>query len=664
MGRSKNKKNTRRRGNRKFVSEGSSSSSENEIQGDAPEESASSAKTTERGKIKGDVPEESSSSSKKTGRGKVKGEHIQAVQSTGGLDEGKDELQHLPPVKATKSLEERITEFKHIQAVNAAEALEKRITERPTGDDFKCALEQTRKNVINLRQESYEDIPVFPYAYADRKTSPTDNKRAPPLWVTEIHDDDYIRDNLSLDWLSSSPTLEQIDNLYGQLNQHAFYVCSHTMVSSRVVKVAPKDVPKGIEEIVLKGTPITSACDELIKEIYHIIRIKDTREGYEGFLDFLRANSNGYIGAFRWLKDLSQAKTVWCYFWDETRIIYILKFLKFVPTNYRSAYTYVENAKFGIETLEFGIDALKHVYFNPDGEKSKGAEIFFQIYLSFLGEGPRSNIVKRIIKRCISSQSHEHSPQLGVMIQGVITNWGFLSKTACFLRLMILELALAKNLIEEKPDPKDPLKPHPSLQKLFSQFAYNCRVAQCRCDRVVGHVKNIDREYDLIKQELNGKLMYGSVAYDKIVDDCLSLILHDEKLVCAIIMREKGSDELVCLKDEESVEEDKFWKKFAEVKEAYRKEHKDYILLRFLSDCVPVLQRWKYTRFVIDHIGYDEMNTWCARYLAYTHCMSEAEAGVAVVKEWNKEHRNVRVKLKDIVMFLEKNLLVSERSNG
>lgn len=512
---------------------------------------------------------------------------------------------------------------------------------------------------------------MFPYAYADRKTSPTDNKRAPPLWVTEIHDDDYIRDNLSLDWLPSSPTLEQIDNLYGQLNQHAFYVCSHTMVSSRVVKVTPKDVPKGIEEIVLKGTPITSACDELIKEIYHIIRIKDTREGYEGFLDFLRANSNGYIGAFRWLKDLSQAKTaVWCYFWDETRIIYILKFLKFVPTNYRSAYTCVQDAKFGIDTLEFGIDALKHVCLKPDGEKSKGAELFFQFVLAFLGEGPRSDILKRVIKRTIRSVSHEQCPQLGVMVRGVITNWGFLCKTACFLRLMILEVALGKNLIKEKPDPNDPLKPHQSLQKLFSQFAYNCRVAQCRCDRVVGNVMNIDQECDLIKQELNGKLMYGSVAYDKIVDDCLSLILHDEKLVCAIIMRENGSDELVGLKDEESVKEDEFWEEFDKVKKAYKEEPKDYILLEFLSDIVPVLQRCKYARIVGDPLRVDEMNTWCNRYMAYTHIMPEVEAGDVVVREWNKERcaqvrdrAKVRSKLKEIVIFLERNRPVLESSD-
>ena len=56
------------------VTEESSSSLDNELQGDAPEESASSPKTTKRGKMKGDVSEESSTSSKTTGRGKVKGE--------------------------------------------------------------------------------------------------------------------------------------------------------------------------------------------------------------------------------------------------------------------------------------------------------------------------------------------------------------------------------------------------------------------------------------------------------------------------------------------------------------------------------------------------------------------------------------------------------------
>ncbi|XP_037489993.1 uncharacterized protein LOC119369024 [Triticum dicoccoides] len=426
-----------------------------------------------------------------------------------------------------------------------------KIEKEKAKEQKEAAKREAKSKVGYLVQETSVEIPVFPYGY--RNCIPV------PDWVKIPRGVDraaYIEANLSTDYLPSTPNKAQFKNLYAQLRQHSYPIASHVLQSSREY-VSPEIVRDG--KIIPKsnniGTPVTSYLDKDMRDTYHFIRIWDDNKGGR-YIDFLRENASGYVLAFRVFVNLAQAGAArLCYFTDEPEIaVKLSKLFDFAETNLHSSYSIVKLVKFGKNSMVRAVDRFARVYANPAMKEDFKTKLAVHFWLLVLGEAPRSDIFKRRMYKTIFTENEEETAPIGDIYQVCTNSWNYSSKAICLLRLFLLATAMGAVLMEQRPNKIDSSTPHPSLQEYFDELATFRRSAQERCGWISG--QNIHDVYDLQKQKVDGKYLYGEDAYNRLSDRCNSLLMFSE-LVLMVIMRETPYQKLLYLDDYSAKESEK-----------------------------------------------------------------------------------------------------------
>lgn len=555
-------------------------------------------------------------------------------------------------------------------------------------------------------QKTKQDIPIFPYGYHDKATNP--NGRVAPSWVKKPSD--FIND-----WLNSMPTVEELKNLYGQLDQYMSSMSPHMLSSSRERVVHA--------ELTFEGTAVTPVCFDGMRHLYHIIRIR----GDQGrFLDFLRQNATGYILAFRLADSLELLSTAFfCYFCDHVNFVKDLTgIFKFKRTQYRARYQYPWKVKFGRDTMNHGIHLLSLVYeeygrdadADADGDEQAAAHeqqyaavddddepdaavdddgaddvttyrnscrdpdtvLACHFFFFAFGECPRSDLFKDKMFETITSEDQENCEPVGLVFDGLARNWNYACKTALLLRLMINTMKIAPALKVARPDI------YLELKKELKSYS---KLAQERCQDIVGHVDNIQDEFRLIKEKVHkiveqkvvGCYIYKNLAYDRIVNDCLSLIMYSE-LVLGAMLRDEGYKKPLYL-DEFVVKESSSKAIDAEAVfiaqfNSFAVEHpqggkrQSAILLGFLDAAVLFLKLWCYTTLVDPALDLEDVKKWSELYKVYKQSMPEVKAGNRVMGEWTTDNDrknkaikdvskqiNLKAALKALVNFIRENCL-------
>lgn len=549
---------------------------------------------------------------------------------------------------------------------------------------------------VEFVQKTHHDIPTFPYGYYDKATNPTG--RVAPKWVENPSD-------FTHDWLNSMPTIEELKNFYGQLDQYISSMSPHMLTSSRVREVK--------EKLTYSGTAVTPVCFDGMRHLYHIIRIRD--DGGR-FLEFLRQNATGYILAFRLFDSLDQLLTAyWCYFCDHVDFVKDLTgIFKFKRTQYHTRYEYPWKVRFGRDTMNLGFHLLSLVYEQygndadadgddhaaADGDEDAAADdeqdaavadddtvyrnnrrdpdtvLAFHFFFFVFGECPRSDLFKDKMFDTITSQDQEDCEQVGLVFDGLARHWNYSCKTALLLKLMIKMMEIAPALKVARPDI------YVELKKELKSYS---KMAQERCQDIVGHRKNIQDEFLLTKEKVHklvegkvvGCYIYKNLAYNRIVDNCLSLIMYSE-LVLGVILRDGGYEKPLYLEefvvkessskaiDAEALFIARF-NSFA-IEHQQGNKRRSAILLGFLDAAVLFLKRWCYSTLVDPALDLDDVKKWCKMFKVRKQSMTEVDAGKSVMRAWmeatNEKNRAIKdvdkridliAALKALVDFIQEN---------